>query len=410
VTTTRNTAIRNKLERARLEREDREGAALGLLSLVLLVLIDLCYQRHNNLSGTFVMAPVLAAALARPAIVGGVGVLSTAAAAGLVSYDQSWDGSWVKVLVVVVGSVVGLFTARHRQAIQDRTVRLKSIVEAAESALLRPLPDRVGPASLAGWHASATAEAHVGGDFYEAVPFGTKARWIIGDVRGHGIDAIRLGAAALGAFREAASRLTSLPEVAARVDESLAGFLGDEDFVTAIFGELGQDGTLTLVNCGHPAPFALDATSGHMVVVPPTTPLGLEPDLLARTSRLSPGEAICFYTDGLGEVRTASGRGLDPAGLGRGLDDSSAAEAAGLIQDRWNGAAKSDRFDDDVSVLVVKFVPLTDLTRPRLRVVSPGRTELPAAAVSSAVTSSVVTSAVVTSAVVTSAVPPASLG
>jgi sigma-B regulation protein RsbU (phosphoserine phosphatase) len=355
----------------KLERQDWDGAALGMLSLVLLILIDLCYHRRNNLSGTLVMAPVLAAALARPVIVAGVGAFSVGAAAALASYDMGSGGWVVKVAVVTAGTVVGIFTALHRQGFQDRAVRLKSIAEAAESAVLRPLPSRVGPAFLAGWHSSATEEARLGGDFYEAVPYGTKARWVIGDVRGHGIEAIRLGAAAVGAFREAASRLESLSEVAERVDESLVGFLGEEDFVTAMFGELAHDGTLTLVNCGHPLPFQLNSADAQLVPVAPTTPLGLQPDLVARTTRVQSGDSICFHTDGFGEVRTAQGRGLDPMTLGRGLRGVSAEDAASTIKDRLRREAKAGRFGDDVSVLVVKFLPIADVPKPRLHLVEP---------------------------------------
>jgi sigma-B regulation protein RsbU (phosphoserine phosphatase) len=362
--------IGQRVDQLDLERQDWEGGALGLLSLILLVLIDLCYHRRNNISGTLVMAPVLAAGLARPFIVAGVGAFSVGGAFALAEYDMGNGGSIVvKVAVVAVGSVVGIFTARHRQSIQDRAVRLKSIAEAAESALLRPLPSRVGPAFLAGWHASATEEARLGGDFYEAVPYGTSARWVIGDVKGHGVEAIHLGAAALGAFREAATRLDSLSEVAQWVDERLAGFLGEEDFVTAIFGELAHDGTLTLINCGHPLPFRLQSAQAEILSVAPTTPLGLEPDLCAVTTTVVSGDSICFHTDGLADVRTSHGRGLEPVSLGVALRESNAEDAASTIKKRLHVQAQGSRFDDDVSVLVVKFIPLADVHRPRLRVV-----------------------------------------
>ncbi|HET6966329.1 MAG TPA: PP2C family protein-serine/threonine phosphatase [Acidimicrobiales bacterium] len=342
---------------------------LGTGTLVLLVLVDLCYHRQVNFSGAVVVAPVLAAALARPGIVAGVGGLAAGGSVGLSWYDGSLQGWLAKMLVVVAGTVLGVLTARHRRSLQDRAVRLKSVADAAESALLRPLPSRVGPASMAGWHVAATLEARVGGDFYEAVPYSTRARWVIGDARGHGVEAIRLGAAVLGAFREAAGRMASLEEVAARVEESLLGFLGDEDFVTAVFGELHQDGTLRIINCGHPPPLLLGSRGARRLTVQSTTPLGIEPDLTTRTLRLSPGDSVCFHTDGLEEVRTAAGRGLDPGALGAGLSGASAEEAAAAVRHRLRAETGGGRFDDDVSVLVVKYLPLADVNRPRLRAV-----------------------------------------
>lgn len=378
------TRIRRQLSkwvaRSGLAREDWEGLALGSGTLVLIVLVDLWYHRHVNFSGAVVVAPVLAAALARPAVVVGVGSLATGASVALAQYDHSIRGSLAKTLVVLAGTAVGVLTARHRRLLQERSLRLKSVADAAESALLRPLPSRVGPASMAGWHVAATLEARVGGDFYEAIPYASRARWIIGDARGHGVEAIRLGAAVLGAFREAAARMDSLEEVAARVEESLSGFLGDEDFVTAVFGELHQDGTLNVINCGHPLPFRLDYSGSPLVAVHATRPLGIEPDLTPRAIRLGPGDALCFHTDGLSEARTATGRELDPALLGTGLGGASADEASRAIRDRLRSAMGGVRFEDDVSVLVVKYLPLADLNRSRLPSLLPQSPPLPGAA------------------------------
>lgn len=351
----------------RLDREDRDGLTLGVLTLVLMVLIDLCYHGRANFSGSFVLAPVLAAALASPVIVAAIGVLSVVAAAAMSVYEPSGAGTAVRLVVVAVAAAIGVFTSRHRRQLTDRTIRLRSIADAAESALLRPLPGRVGPASMAGWHVTATTEARVGGDFYEAVPFRNRARWVIGDARGHGVEAIRLGAAAVGAFREAASRLESLEEVAHRVEESLLGFLGDEDFVTAIFAEMAQDGTLVVINCGHPVPYLLRPGVPEPVPCGGTTPLGIEPDLFGRVIRLSKGDSLCFRTDGLDEVRTARGRGVEMEPLGEGLGGSSPEEAAQLIRERLLAEVGVERYEDDVSVVVVRYEPLADVSSPHLR-------------------------------------------
>ena len=146
-----------RIVRPSLERPDWEGAALGLLALLLLILIDLCYHHRTNLSGTFVIAPVLAAGLAQPVVVAAVGSVALGASVGVSHYDQALSGSLVRFSVVVAGTALGIFTARHRRAIYERAVRLKSIADAAESALLRPLPGRVGPASMAGWHLAAAS-------------------------------------------------------------------------------------------------------------------------------------------------------------------------------------------------------------------------------------------------------------
>jgi sigma-B regulation protein RsbU (phosphoserine phosphatase) len=353
--------------RIHLEQQDREGGLLGVMIILFLVLVDLLYHRQANLAATLVMAPVAAAALARPAVVGAVGVVAFAVSIGMTDYDMGFQGAVVKVAVVGVGGVVGILTARHRQTLQARAIRLKSIADAAESALLRPLPKRVGPASLSGWHVAAKEDARVGGDFYEALPYGSKARWVIGDARGHGVEAIRLGAAVVGAFREAASRLESLSEVAERVEESLAGFLEEEDFVTAMFAELGHDGSLKIINCGHPQPLLLSGPRARVLGVVPTTPLGLEPELSASALTLTAGDSLCFHTDGLDEIRPGRGPGVDALALVEGLGELSADGVSSAIRERLRSRAKSVQVEDDVSVLVLKFLPLSGMDRPTLR-------------------------------------------
>lgn len=360
----RSARLPKRLLQARFSRGEWDGAILGLVSLVLLVLLDLLYHRHAQLSATLVMAPILAAALSTPILVGAVGLIASGTSVALSLHDTSPSAAVVKMAVVVIGSVVAVLTARHRKILEGREIRLRAIAEAAESALLRPLPRRVGPASLAGWHVSATEEARVGGDFYEAVSYSTKARWIIGDARGHGVDAVRLGTATIGAFREAASRLGSLEEVAARVDESIAGYLGDEDFVTAIMAELSRDGSLSFITCGHHPPLRLTGTECSPMTVSRTRPLGIEPDLKADRLQIRPGESLLFFTDGLDEMRMPHGRRIDLAWLAAGLGDMPVADAASAIERRLAEQIGRKRFEDDVSVLVVKFEPLSELATP----------------------------------------------
>jgi phosphoserine phosphatase RsbU/P len=81
------------------------------------------------------------------------------------------------------------------------------VAEAAQRALLPDLPEHQGPVVVAGWYVSATEEALMGGDLYDVMGYQQSARWIIGDVKGKGIEAVRMAAGVLGAFRESAGRL-----------------------------------------------------------------------------------------------------------------------------------------------------------------------------------------------------------
>ncbi|MGW5171621.1 hypothetical protein ACWEQ1_30100 [Streptomyces nodosus] len=61
--------------------------------------------------------------------------------------------------------------------------RVRSVAEAAQRALLRPLPDRLGPLHIACSYLAAGKDACIGGDLYAAARTGSRTRLIIGDLR-----------------------------------------------------------------------------------------------------------------------------------------------------------------------------------------------------------------------------------
>lgn len=345
-------------QRGRWTAADRQGAALAFCTLAVLAALDIGLGRHPNFSAAVVVAPVLAATLARPRPVVLVGIVSLAAAVGLALYDNgSTIADVVRVVMVLIGAVAAAWIARIRIQREAEFRHMQHIAEVAQQALLSPLPRRLGPAALAGWYVSATEEALVGGDFYEAVLCGDALRVILGDVRGKGIEAVRTSAAALGCFREAGESLGSLADVAHRLDARLRRFLGDEDFVTAVLGELRSDGVLTLVNCGHHPPLRVGAGEPEPLSTGRyTRPFGLDPDVQPESFVLEPHESVWFFTDGVLEGRVGGRRGVDLARLASGLGSVEPAGAADTLRRRLQ-AELGGRFDDDTAVLVIQYSP-----------------------------------------------------
>src|SRR6202044_1900871 len=75
---------------------------------------------------------------------------------------------------------------QDQQALQIANVA--SVAEAAQRAVLRPLPEQLGPLKLGVVYLAAAAEARVGGDLYEVTHTENHGiRLIIGDVRGKGL-------------------------------------------------------------------------------------------------------------------------------------------------------------------------------------------------------------------------------
>jgi hypothetical protein len=284
------------------------------------------------------LAGIGAATPRRPLAYGGVMLLIAIATAPFTTTPEVPTVTTVSILVVTLISAFG--SARGGQETQ-RLADVTSVAEAAQRALLRPLPRQVGPLELGVVYLAAAAEARVGGDLYEVTRTQFGIRLIVGDVRGKGLDAVEIAADVLGVFREVAHEVYTLAEVARRIDASLARRPAAplEEFVTAVLAEIDPAaGSLTIYNCGHPPPLVLspgdnspgdhrpgddrpgeDGSAGQVaprrlrvtaVDVPaPALPLRLmslgDTSGAERTVPLQPGDALLLYTDGVTEARDA---------------------------------------------------------------------------------------------------------
>jgi serine phosphatase RsbU (regulator of sigma subunit) len=212
---------------------------------------------------------------------------------------------------------------------------------------------------------SASAAADIGGDLYEALdtPFGV--RMVIGDVRGKGIDAVRLASLVLGAFRLVAFERPDLGSIVADLDRAVARSVGEEDFVTAAFVE-ERGGTLTVVNCGHPAPLLL--RRGRVIALEPprsAPPLGFAPDAPARVEHLEPGDRLLLYTDGLAEARRA-GEFFPTAErawalLGHGTVEHGLSSLETALAEWVRG-----QFDDDIALLLLEYTGAAPEAEPAI--------------------------------------------
>ncbi|MEU9010144.1 PP2C family protein-serine/threonine phosphatase [Streptomyces sp. NPDC048479] len=232
----------------------------------------------------------------------------------------------VAFFAVGTGLVLGV-----RHGLNRELKRVREIAYAAQRVLLRPLPPRLAGLTLAAGQLSVSRGAAVGGDLYEAVATPYGVRVVIGDARGHGLPAIGAVAAVLGSFREAAYDEPELGGVLRRLDRAIHRHLRErardehpavgggepdcpaaEDFVTVLLLEIGQDGGVLALNCGHPWPYRLCRRAEPLACADPLPPLGLFPlpaELpVRRCARLRSGEALFLHTDGAADARDAAGR------------------------------------------------------------------------------------------------------
>jgi serine phosphatase RsbU (regulator of sigma subunit) len=305
----------------------RPGHALVAIPLALIALItvlEVVVPREVRLTPLLVTAPAITASFAGPrltALVGVVAILDHL----LLNLGDGLIGTTVMrtellALIVVTGFLVvfSFIRDRHKQELS----RVRSVSEAAQHALLRPLPPRLGPLRVASVYLAAEEEAQIGGDLYAAVHAASGTRLVIGDVRGKGMPAVSDASLFLGAFREAARRWATLPEVVSHLEESVAAELADraaecpeaiESFITAAVLEVPDDRpVLLMINCGHPPPLLVRSHEVTFLGVSrPTVPLGLgELGHMACQVAAFPfeaGDTLLLYTDGVVEARDPGG-------------------------------------------------------------------------------------------------------
>ncbi|MFF1547037.1 PP2C family protein-serine/threonine phosphatase [Streptomyces sp. NPDC058291] len=304
--------------------------------------------------------PALAAGTDGPRGVIGVGLL----AAGLGVALGAHEGASASQLAALPTALLAVTAASApASALRSRRERVladvRSVAEAAQHALLKPVPATVGPFQAAVRYSAAAAEARIGGDLYALLPTPYGVRLIVGDVRGKGLPAVGTAALVLGVFREAAYDEPDLLAVVDRIERSLARNLGADDFVTAVIAGCPRPGRLEMVNCGHAPPLLVRACQEIVPVepAPPAPPLGLRA-LTDQTPGLqelafADGDQLLLYTDGVIEARDG-GRAFYPLveGLARHLSDEPA-RTLGAIHDELL-AHVGGRLHDDAALLLIR--------------------------------------------------------
>jgi sigma-B regulation protein RsbU (phosphoserine phosphatase) len=282
----------------------RTGVISACLLAVVIAACDVAMPGMEYV-GLLVAPPFLTAALASYRATFGVGAFCFALGGLLgVFSGLSQDPKQILLLAaILVFTALAAWLSMLRDRTTQRVATLSKLAAVAQQAVLRPLGPRIGAMSVAVRYVSANAEADIGGDLYEALntPYGTRV--LIGDVRGKGLEAVRLASTVLGSYRHVAHERVDLRAIVADLDRAVARSVGYEDFVTACLVE-ERGGTLTVLNCGHPAPLLLRRGTVIPLEPPsPAPPLGFLPVVRPRVERLEPGDRLLLFTDGLAEAR-----------------------------------------------------------------------------------------------------------
>lgn len=224
------------------------------------------------------------------------------------AFFTQWRPEFLELRVVgtisAIIALIGLLFREHRRTVQERAV-LAGEMQAAREIQRMLAPERVETAAGVRVDVAFRPMRDVGGDFYlcRVLPDG-RQRVLVGDVSGKGAAAAMTATLLVGAAerREGDSPAALLEHLNLVLHSSQVG-----GFATCLCADLAPDGTVTVANAGHLAPYC----RGEEIAIMPSLPLGVSAsDAMYEERRLAldDGETLTFVSDGVVEARDGEGR------------------------------------------------------------------------------------------------------
>jgi serine phosphatase RsbU (regulator of sigma subunit)/anti-sigma regulatory factor (Ser/Thr protein kinase) len=223
--------------------------------------------------------------------------------------------------VLHVGSLAHRhFTDRERDLLQLAADRAAIAIEHAnlheQRRLAEAMQRRLLPADVNGTGGFeiasrylAASQPNLGGDWYDAFRLGGgRVVVTVGDVVGHGVAAAAVMTQLRTTLRAYAADGHEPSGVVERVNR-LMGEFGPMTMTTLAYVVIdAEEGSLEIVNAGHPPPLVIDPSGdASYLELPGGIPLGVSGAARYESHRhpFSAGSAIVLYTDGLVESRHA---------------------------------------------------------------------------------------------------------
>ncbi len=210
-------------------------------------------------------------------------------------------------LAVALGLRSRLVALRARRLERQRAQLLED-VGLLQAALLPVPPARLGPVGTSAAYRPADGPG-AGGDFYDVFALADgRLAVIVGDVSGHGRQALphtALVRFTLRAYLEAGLSPRSAVQTAGAVLERQLG----DSFATVVAATYQpRERTLVYASAGHPPPVVLGARSLAPVTLCASPPIGVGMRTGTRQTVVSlPGSGqVCFHTDGLTDARVGT--------------------------------------------------------------------------------------------------------
>jgi sigma-B regulation protein RsbU (phosphoserine phosphatase) len=345
------------------DRTQLIGAAVAYVVLVVLVVLDLAVPADTAvLTSLFGIAPLIACAVVPARGTAMIAVAATVAAVASGWWDDNIGTAQqnvrlVNAFLVAVAAVAIAVVRDHRE---QRFAQVSAIAEAAQRAILPVLPVEPHQVAVGTRYQSAARGAMVGGDLYDCYHTEVHTRFLIGDVRGKGIQGVEQAARVIRAFRQAAALRETLVEVAQEMTDYLTPFFSEEEFATALLIEVADESELVIVSAGHPPPSVVRRDGdGGVLELPPGLPLGIGVGVAGYEGvalRWQRGDRVLMYTDGLSEAKNAAGEFLALEQLEPRLRQGSVDSALDAVLAAVAAHVPRGRLEDDLAMVLLENV------------------------------------------------------
>ena len=345
--------------------------AVPLTLIIAVPVADLFLPPDIHLGHLLAIAPAFTAAVAGTRMTAAVSVLAALAliAAGAERDSLTTENVLVELGSLIAVSVVSVLFSVLRDRRKRELARVRRVSDATQRVLLRPLPARAGPLSIASAYRAFDADSTIGGDLYAVTRAAGSTRLVIGDVRGKGLATIGSTAVMLGTFRALAHRQLPMPELVAQLEGAVrwdstenTGPETDvgEGFVTAVIVDIPDDEPVVhLISRGHPPPLLLRHNSSvtALTVREPAPPVGLgsvsAAPYIPATFPFAQGDRLLLYTDGVSETRDRDGAFYPLAERVTAWADQAPADLVRSITDDLAAYAATP-FNDDMALVVIE--------------------------------------------------------
>ena len=329
---------------------------------------DIIFSDHNmpRFNSTEALEIVRSSALDVPFIIvsGVIGEETAVAAMRAGAQDYLMKGNLARLMAAVARELAEAEEHRaHREA--ERAL----LAQEEEFRIAREVQQQLfpaGPPVLAGYDVAGASRpaAATGGDYFDFIPTPNgRLLVVVGDVTGHGLGPAMLMADARAYLRALALSGLGFEDILAQARHLLIEDLGEERFITLLFGELDPaTGVWQYVNAGHPPGYVLGpdgAVRAHLE--PNAAAVGIdraEERLVPGRLVLAPGEAIVLLTDGILEAHAKDGEEFGEARVLELVRRARGQPAAEIIRSLLDSAQRfSDPHSprqDDMTAIVVK--------------------------------------------------------